>query len=623
MTISTLTCKAYGLGNGATTDFDFTFVCPETSVITVYFVDTDQTITDVTSSCVVTLNAVGAGELWPIGGSVHYEPGGNPIATDTYVVIVRELPETQETEFENQDAVYNQVTEMTFDEVVMLVQQLQEAINRCVLIPIQDVDGYTVTLPMGPDRVSSNLIVDSDGNITTGTTVSGATVSSAMIPVVEASTTAAALALLGGIGDPTTTEGDLIYRHTGALARLGVGAANRFLTSDGTDPEWTTLTARLDAIFSSTQGAILYRDAAAWAALAPGTAGQTLVSGGAAANPSWGTASSGSPALTPQGRLTLVSATPVMTTTQSAKTSVFYTPYNGYYVPIYDGSMWTNTSFAELTLALDSNAGHTGYQQSGKLFDLFVINNSGTVTLVSGPAWSSSTARGSGAGTTELVRVNGLLLNANQITTKFDATASTITLSAQRGTYVGTTLASADGQTQWIYGALAAGGTAAGFNLWNCYNRVSVSTFVQDSTNSWTYNSLTWRAPNGSATMRAAFIQGLAEDAFEASYKCYSSNTLNNANQRRFIGLGYDATNALAAGCSPGRVDAANMMGGDGLNPVTPVFEMNAKFVKSADLGSHFLSAIEAADVTNSTTFLGDDGAPTLTQSGLFFSGRF
>jgi hypothetical protein len=50
--------------------------------------------------------------------------------------------------------------------------------------------------------------------------------------------------------------------------------------------------AALDLI-STTQGAVLYRDATEWTALTPGTAGQLLSTQGAAANPSWVSATGG------------------------------------------------------------------------------------------------------------------------------------------------------------------------------------------------------------------------------------------------------------------------------------------------------------------------------------------
>lgn len=41
---------------------------------------------------------------------------------------------------------------------------------------------------------------------------------------------------------PSTTEGDLIYYHSGTNARLGIGANNTVLTSNGTDPSYNLLT---------------------------------------------------------------------------------------------------------------------------------------------------------------------------------------------------------------------------------------------------------------------------------------------------------------------------------------------------------------------------------------------
>lgn len=622
MSIATTSNKTFGTGNGVTTAFTFSFATPDTASISVTYVNASNVATDVTSSCTIVLNAVPAGGLWALGGTVTYTPGGNPIATGTYITIVRTLTEDQDTAFANQDSVYNQVTEMTFDEVVMMIQQLQEVIDRCIKIPQTDQTGTSVTLLAAALRASATLVTDAAGNVTTGSATS-TTISSAMIPVVQALTLAAARTALGVITDPTTTEGDVIYRHSSALTRLAIGAANTMLTSNGTDPAWTTLTATLDALFSSTQGAVLYRGAATWAALAPGTAGQFLATGGAAANPSWTSPASSSTPAVPQGRLTLASGTPVMTTTQSAKTSIFYTPYNGAYAPIYNGSMFVNNTFAELTLALDSNSGHTGYQQSGKLFDLFVFLNSSTVTLCTGPAWTSGTGRGAGAGTTELQLLSGIWTNKNTLTAKIDATSSTVSVTANQATYLGTMLASADGTTQFVYGALAAGGTAAAFNLWNCYNRILVQTFVQDSTDSYNYSLATWRSANGSATMRVSFIQGLAEDGFEAKYLAYSLHNAVGALAARFNGIGYDSTSALASGCASGRADLATVAV-DGVGSVgTPISPMFAMFSKAADLGSHFCQALEYGNASSTNTWYGDNGAPTTQQTGLYFSGRF
>lgn len=413
----------------------------------------------------------------------------------------------------------------------------------------------------------------------------------------------------------------------------GDAAALKFLKADGT---WVAVSSGVTSIADATNGGLNF-SASTGAVTAnlkpsdlltkasPTASDSVVIMDAAAANAaktsliSAITALASGAIVTPQGRLTLVTATPVMTTTQSAKTSVFYTPYIGSYYPVYSGSAWSNRSIAELSVALDA----TNFL-SGVMYDLFLYNDSGTDRLGYGPSWAtgggSTTARGTGAGSTELQLLNGIQTNKNSITLRYSSVATTV-VAANQATYVGTALASGNGQTQFVFGALAANGTAAAFNLWNCYNRVLVQTFVQDTTDSWSYATQAWRSANNSATMRVSFIQGLAEDGFEAKYLANSSSALSGASAPRFSGIGYDVTNALASGCASGRADLAIVdSGAVGTAPVCP---MLALYSKAADLGSHFCQAIEYGNASGAAVFCGDNGTPATTQSGLYFSGRF
>jgi hypothetical protein len=58
----------------------------------------------------------------------------------------------------------------------------------------------------------------------------------------------------------------------------------------------------------------------------------------------------------PTGRLTLTSGTPVMASEAAAQTTIYYTPYTGAMLPIYDGTGWRERTFAELSLALAASA---------------------------------------------------------------------------------------------------------------------------------------------------------------------------------------------------------------------------------------------------------------------------
>jgi hypothetical protein len=47
---------------------------------------------------------------------------------------------------------------------------------------------------------------------------------------------------VGGYTDPLTTRGDVVKRGASATERLAIGSANTVLTTDGTDPAWSTVT---------------------------------------------------------------------------------------------------------------------------------------------------------------------------------------------------------------------------------------------------------------------------------------------------------------------------------------------------------------------------------------------
>jgi hypothetical protein len=109
----------------------------------------------------------------------------------------------------------------------------------------------------------------------------------------------------------------------------------------------------------------------------------------------------------PQGTgLTLVTATPVMTTTQSAKTTIFYTPYHGNLVPIYDGTNMVPTAVAEISVATTDTTKSPAAIGASKVNDWFVWSDAGTIRIGHGPDWTSDTARSAG---TALVMVNGIL----------------------------------------------------------------------------------------------------------------------------------------------------------------------------------------------------------------------
>jgi hypothetical protein len=89
----------------------------------------------------------------------------------------------------------------------------------------------------------------------------------------------------------------------------------------------------------------------------------------------------------------------------------------------------------------------------------FGWNDAGTFRATRGPAWTSDTARGTGAGTTELELVNGIYLNKVAITNG---------PAANRGTYLGTIRTNGSATVDVILGGTgAAGGESSTYGVWN------------------------------------------------------------------------------------------------------------------------------------------------------------
>ncbi len=287
------------------------------------------------------------------------------------------------------------------------------------------------------------------------------------------------------------------------------------------------------------------------------------------------------------GRLTLTTGMPFSGDVSGA-TTVYWTPYVNAVYPWFNGVLWTVRAIGELSLALDSNSGHTGYQQSGKNFDLFVYNDSGTDRLVTGPAWTSGVARSAA-----VAFVNGILVNSLSMVAKFDSSSSTKTVGANQGTYVGTMRAIADGQTSVVTNPTpASGGAPAIIGLWNAYNRVGAQALVIDSGVGYTYTSSTIRQARASTGNQISFISGFA---YEAGFATYSQRVDTVAAGAAFaeFGIGLDDTTAFTYG--PTLVYSTSTNGNIAISTSVALI--------APQIGWHVISANEQSDNTNANTF--------------------
>lgn len=289
----------------------------------------------------------------------------------------------------------------------------------------------------------------------------------------------------------------------------------------------------------------------------------------------------------PQGRLTLTTATPVLTADVSGATTVYYTPHVGNQLPLWNGSVFVPTVFSELSLALDSDSGHTGYHQSGKNFDLFVFEG-GSIKLGTGPAWTNDTTRADA-----ISRTNGVLVNNGSIVIRWGASGGdTTTVSAGRAILVGTMRASANGQVTCRFGGATTQVGGMWF-LWNLYNRVRVPLRVHDATDSWPYTTATIRQKNGNAGNKIEVVNGEAGYSIDLTENAASAQS---GAVNRVAAIGYDSTSAIATGCFPGLLQA------------TAVATMPARLTHQTGLGYHYYAELEYSAASGTTTWYGDAG---------------
>ena len=305
---------------------------------------------------------------------------------------------------------------------------------------------------------------------------------------------------------------------------------------------------------------------------------------GNAASAVWTAVNASAPAAVippPQGYLTPTSGTPIILSDSTSATSILYTPFVGNTVPIYGGTGFTPTVFSELTLTL------TNSQAASTIYDVFVFNNASVLTLVTGPAWSSSTAgscsRGSGAGTTQLSRLSGLWVNTVQITGRNGA--NTYTIAANQATYLGSIFIDAVAGQVTCHRSY---GQSRKWGIWNAYNRVPLEIIAGDSSSAWGYTTNAFRAANASSANSITIFQGLAEEIYDLAYRAQASYNLASSTTGNLqVGVGYNSTSSASG--SVGYIGNSNASASANFYTVN----MRAEYFAVPALGINVITALE------------------------------
>lgn len=262
------------------------------------------------------------------------------------------------------------------------------------------------------------------------------------------------------------------------------------------------------------------------------------------------------PVPSPQGYLTPVSGTPIITGDSVAATILYYTPFVGPWAPVHNGINIIPIQFLQMPLSLSSS------QAGGNIYDIFFAYNSGVPVIGTGPSWvagsggsitAGSCARGTGSGSTALARTNGFLVNANSMSLIYNTGSgnNTITVAASQGIYLGSIFMDATA------GQITCHRTFGASRKWSIYNAFNTSQIVLQagtSTASWTPTGSI--APeNGDATISLTSFVGLPTSVSSAltqlaTYQASPSPSSGTVT----AGIGLNSTSAYSGKNGQGRM---------------------------------------------------------------------
>jgi len=324
---------------------------------------------------------------------------------------------------------------------------------------------------------------------------------------------------------------------------------------------------------------------------AGGTTDQVLTKdSGSDYDVSWQTPDTTTVVVMPQGRLTLTTGVAVTGSDVSGATTIYYTPVTGRFVPIYNGTDFVSTDTGgELSQTTADATKSPAAVGASSVYDLFVWNDSGTIRCTRGPAWSSDTSRGSGAGTSEVTQVEGIWLNANSVTNG---------PAAQRGTLVGSVRSNSSSQ---LVDSLAFRWVS------NIYNAVMRPMKVIESTSTWNYTTATFRQANANAANQLDLLQSLAGGLMKATVSTTYKNT--TASQFGVLGIDVDTLNTTTIVDNITLVPTVSVTG--------ELVGVSAFYTGYPGLGRHVAIWKEYSSAAGTGTFYGDGGGAVI-QGGIF-----
>lgn len=262
-------------------------------------------------------------------------------------------------------------------------------------------------------------------------------------------------------------------------------------------------------------------------------------------------------------RLTLESGVPVSATDQTAKGTLYLTPYKGNRLDLYDAAgLPTTIVSAQVSIAVPAT--------TSQLYDVFAYSNAGVVTLEL-LAWTNDTTRA----TAITQATTGAWTKTGDLTRRYLGSFRTTTVAGQ----------TEDSVTKRY--------------VWNCYNRVPRPLQRFETTASWAYNGVV-RQANGAAANQVDLVVGVAEAQLslflQAAAVATAAGTIMSA------GIGEDSTTVYTVAAITSQTVA-----GVGVQNVSCVL------TKVPAVGRHFYAWNEFASASNSFVGASASGGSTIT----------
>lgn len=272
-----------------------------------------------------------------------------------------------------------------------------------------------------------------------------------------------------------------------------------------------------------------------------------------------------------QGRLTSASGSPINLSGSVGATTIYYTPFRGNVIALYESSQWKKHTFSQITISL---SGLT----ADKNYDVFIYDSDANDTADAADVvqWTDNTNRA-----TALATQDGVYVKTGATSRRYVGTFRTF-----------------------------ATGTTADYSqqryIWNYYNRVDTVGSVGLSNDSWSYSGTTWRGINGSTTTSVDLVVGVIEDQIYVTNHAVSSGTGDGV-----IGIGIDSTTVNDADISSPRKNSAS---------AEYEYQVATEDGYPPAIGKHSFYPLEKA-LTGTVTFYGDDGGNF--QTGLIVKTRY